>query len=79
MNEAGRRNAGRRIGLFYDLGFAPWRMGLRGLRLWLWAEVDGARLRLRQLFGLRRREGSPAPVRMPTLSSGLSCSSRSRA
>jgi hypothetical protein len=44
--EAGRRNAGRRIRAFFDLGFAPWRMAARGVRLWLAAELDGLRLRL---------------------------------
>jgi len=54
MGEAGRRNAGRRIYLFYDLGLAPWRMVARGVKLWLLAELDGVRLRLRKLLGLRR-------------------------
>ena len=38
--EAGRRNAGRRIRAFYDLGFAPWRMAARACRLWFAAEID---------------------------------------
>jgi flavin-dependent dehydrogenase len=42
--EAGRRNAGRRVKAFFDLGWAPWRMALRGTRLWLAAELDGLRL-----------------------------------
>jgi hypothetical protein len=29
---------------FFDLGWAPWRMALRGTRLWLAAELDGLRL-----------------------------------
>jgi len=53
--EEGRRNAGRRVKLFYDLGLAPWRMGLRGTRLWLLAELDGIRLRAKKLLGLTTR------------------------
>jgi flavin-dependent dehydrogenase len=60
MREEGRRNAGRRIRLFYDLGLAPWRMAARGLKLWLLAELDGVRLRLRRALGLR-----PAPAAKP--------------
>jgi flavin-dependent dehydrogenase len=52
--EEGRRNAGRRIPAFFDLGFAPWRMAARGVKLWLFAELDGVRLRLRKALGLRR-------------------------
>jgi hypothetical protein len=60
MGEAGRRNHGRRIKAFFDLGFAPWRMGLRGARLWLAAELDGMRLSLKRL--LRGKPvASPAP------------------
>jgi flavin-dependent dehydrogenase len=51
VGEAGRRNAGRRINAFFDLGGAPWRMGLRGTKLWLFAELDGLRLLLKRLFG----------------------------
>ncbi len=42
--EAGRRNDGRRVAAFYNLGFAPVRMAARGIRLWLAAEVDYLRL-----------------------------------
>ena len=44
--EAGARNDGRRISAYFNLSFAPLRMALRGLRLWLFAEFDGVRLRL---------------------------------
>jgi flavin-dependent dehydrogenase len=57
--EAGRRNAGRRINLFFSLGFAPWRMAARGTRLWLAAELDGLRLRWRKLQGGKRRPDTP--------------------
>ena len=62
--EAGRRNAGRRIPVFFDLGFAPWRMALRGARLWLAAELDGWRLLLkrRPAAGAEHAAGSPAPA-----------------
>jgi len=62
--EAGKRNDGRRIKAYYDLNFAPFRMALRGLRLWLFAELDGLRL----LFKRKRRaddevsaSAAPAP------------------
>ena len=42
--EAGRRNDGRRVAAFYNLGFAPVRMAARGLKLWLAAELDYLRL-----------------------------------
>jgi flavin-dependent dehydrogenase len=48
--EAGRRNHGRRIKAFYDLGFAPFRMAARGLKIWALAELDLLRLRLKRSF-----------------------------
>jgi flavin-dependent dehydrogenase len=51
--EESRRNAGRRIRLYFDLGFAPWRMGLGGTRLWLTAELDGLRLQVKKAFGAK--------------------------
>lgn len=60
--ETGRRNDGRRIRAFFDLGLAPWRMGARGLRLWLVAELDGLRLRLRRAL---RPHPSGEPVAAP--------------
>jgi flavin-dependent dehydrogenase len=68
MGEAGRRNHGRRVKAFYDLGFAPWRMGLRGARLWLAAELDGGRLSLKRLLRARRAPSNavpPQPLRSP--------------
>jgi flavin-dependent dehydrogenase len=58
--EAGRRNHGRRVTAFFDLGFAPWRMAARGARLWLAAELDGLRLLARRRLG-----SSPAPLPRP--------------
>ena len=48
--EAGRRNHGRRVKAFYNLGFAPFRMAARGLGIWALAEADLLRLRLKRLF-----------------------------
>jgi len=42
--EAGKRNDGRRVKAYYNLGFAPMRMALRGVKLWLRAELDNVRL-----------------------------------
>ena len=44
MGEAGKRNAGRRIKAYFALDTAPLRMALRGVKLWLIAELDGLRL-----------------------------------
>ncbi|MGA7615658.1 MAG: NAD(P)/FAD-dependent oxidoreductase [Thermoanaerobaculia bacterium] len=44
----GRRNHGRRIRAWFDLRFGPMWMLLRGLKLWLYAELDGVRLRFRR-------------------------------
>jgi flavin-dependent dehydrogenase len=48
--EAGRRNDGRRVKAFFNLGFAPFHMAARGLKLWAFAEADLLRLRLTGLF-----------------------------
>ncbi|MBP9142929.1 MAG: NAD(P)/FAD-dependent oxidoreductase [Thermoanaerobaculia bacterium] len=55
MGEAGKRNAGRRIKAYFALDTAPFRMALRGVKLWLYAELDGLRLGLKKLF-----RGKPA-------------------
>lgn len=60
--EAGRRNAGRRIPAYYALDFAPYRMALRGLRLWWTAELDAVRLRFKKLFGARARPDANPPL-----------------
>ncbi len=62
MGEAGRRNDGRRIRAFFDLGLAPWRMAARGTRLWFAAELDGVRLRFKRRLGLGPRR-EPEPMR----------------
>lgn len=52
--EAGKRNNGRRVKAYYNLGFAPMRMALRGMKLWMLAELDNVRL-----FFLQRRQRRP--------------------
>ncbi len=59
--EAGRRNDGRRVKGFFNLGFAPLQMVGRGLRIWAFAELDLLRIHLKRLFA-----GKPAmPVEEP--------------
>jgi flavin-dependent dehydrogenase len=58
--EAGRRNHGRRISMLFDLKVSPFVMALRGLKLWLYAEVDGVRLAAKKMF--RRRVVAEVPV-----------------
>lgn len=63
MGEAGKRNAGRRIKAYYALDTAPFRMALRGVKLWLYAELDGVRLSLKRLFrGKPAAEAPPMPA-----------------
>lgn len=57
MGRAARRNDGRRINVYFDLQFAPYRMIARGLRLWALAEVGGLKLILKRwLRGMRGRD-----------------------
>ncbi|HVR96666.1 MAG TPA: tryptophan 7-halogenase [Thermoanaerobaculia bacterium] len=58
--EAGRRNHGRRVNALFDLRVSPFHMAARGLKLWAFAEIDGARLAVRRLFARR-----PAPEILP--------------
>ena len=60
--EAGARNDGRRISAYFNLSFAPMRMALRGMKLWLFAELDCVRLRLK---APRARNVSPSPDHQP--------------
>ncbi|HEY0514315.1 MAG TPA: tryptophan 7-halogenase [Thermoanaerobaculia bacterium] len=57
--EAGRRNDGRRIKALYDLQVAPFRMAARGVKLWVFAELDNLRLAAKRLLAGNRR---PAPA-----------------
>jgi hypothetical protein len=52
--EAGRRNDGRRVKALYDLKSAPFRMAAKGLKLWLYAELDNVRLAVKRLFAGKR-------------------------
>jgi len=60
--EAGMYNDGRRITAYFNLGLAPMRMALRGLKLWLRAEMKNARLWLTKP---RARRVSPSPAHPP--------------
>jgi hypothetical protein len=48
--EAGARNDRQRVKAYFDLGFSPFRMFGRGLKLWLCAELNAVRLRLKLRF-----------------------------
>jgi flavin-dependent dehydrogenase len=48
--EAGRRNHGRRVRALYDLHGAPFRMAAKGVKLWVFAELDNVRLAVKRLF-----------------------------
>jgi flavin-dependent dehydrogenase len=62
--EDGRRNHGRRVRALFDLGGAPFRMAARGLGIWLAAEVDNVRLRVKRR--VRRPSGAgPHPGPLP--------------
>ena len=62
---AGARNHGRRIKAYFDLGLAPMRMALRGVKLWAYAEAECLVLQVKRLFRKKRVEGvttaAPAP------------------
>jgi flavin-dependent dehydrogenase len=53
--EAGLRNDGRRVRALFDLKLAPFHMAAKGIKLWLFAELDNMRLSLKRLFA-----GKPA-------------------
>jgi hypothetical protein len=61
MGEEGLRNHGRRIKAFYNLNLAPLHMYARGIKLWMWAELDGVRLKFKKLLRLGPRR-MPAPL-----------------
>jgi flavin-dependent dehydrogenase len=62
--EAGRRNDGRRVRALYDLRIAPFHMVAKGLKLWLYAELDNVRLAAKRLFA-GKRAGVVAGDEMP--------------
>ena len=61
VGEAGRRNDNRRIAAYYDLGLSPFHMAARGMKLWMWAELDNVRLRVKRLL---QRHNSVIPSRV---------------
>ena len=65
MGVAGRRNDGRRISYFFNLGLAPTHMLLRGFKLWLLAEIEGLGLRWKRLFRKKRPHDEVADEAMP--------------
>jgi flavin-dependent dehydrogenase len=71
--EEGRRNAGRRVKVRFNLQGAPLRMAAKGVRLWLAAEVDLLRLKATGRAGRRavadRGQGSELePITAPRAS-----------
>ncbi len=50
VGEAGTRNDGRRVKAYYNLNIAPFHMAARGLKLWLWAEIDNVRVQVKRVF-----------------------------
>jgi flavin-dependent dehydrogenase len=63
--EAGRRNDGRRVRALYDLKIAPFHMAAKGVKLWLFAEVDNARLAVKRLFSGKRGVAVAPSEEMP--------------
>lgn len=60
---AGARNHGRRIRAYFDLGFAPMRMVLRGVKLWVLAELRALRMPKRvKRASEEAATTSPAPL-----------------
>jgi flavin-dependent dehydrogenase len=62
LGEEGKRNDRRRVRAFYNLNLAPIHMDLRGVRLWLLAELDAVRLRVKKWLGLGKRTVVAMPV-----------------
>jgi flavin-dependent dehydrogenase len=60
--EAGRRNHGRRVKVLFDLKGAPFRMAAKGVKLWVFAELDNVRLVMKRLFAGRPAEAAAANV-----------------
>jgi len=61
---AGVRNDGRRISAQFNLGFGAFRMLMRGLKLWMFAELGGLGLRL-GLGSRRRKKEAARATKMP--------------
>jgi flavin-dependent dehydrogenase len=59
VGEAGVRNEGRRVKAYYNLNFAPFHMAMRGMKLWMWAELDNVRLQVKRLVMRRTNNRQP--------------------
>jgi hypothetical protein len=68
MGEEGLRNDGRRIRAYFNLNLAPPHMSARGVKLWIKAEVDGVRLKLKRLFRLGPKKVGVAAAGEPRAS-----------
>ncbi|MCM2314702.1 MAG: tryptophan 7-halogenase [Thermoanaerobaculia bacterium] len=75
MGVAGRRNDGRRLSYFFNLGLAPMHMLMRGLKLWLYAELEGLGLLARKMLGGKRAKPKAADA-MPDPGLGSSAQGR---
>ncbi len=56
MGVDGRRNDGRRINFFFNLSFAPTHMLMRGMKFWLYAEIEALGLQWKKLVRKKRPE-----------------------
>ena len=65
--EAGMRNEGRRVKAYYNLNIAPFHMAARGLKLWMWAEIDNVRLQLKRVLRRKSKQGESGALDLPTL------------
>jgi hypothetical protein len=61
---AGAGEAGRRVRALYDLKIAPFHMAAKGMKLWLFAEIDNLRLSVKRLFAGKRAK-VPVVEEMP--------------
>ncbi len=68
VGEAALRNNGRRISAYYNLSLSPFHMAARGLKLWMWAEVDNVRLQIKRV--LQQRKSAKSESLLPRASGG---------
>jgi hypothetical protein len=65
IGEAALRNDGRRVKAYYNLSVAPFHMALRGMKLWMWAELDNVRVQVKRLQRRRKRDVIPSVSEEP--------------
>ncbi|HEX2061653.1 MAG TPA: NAD(P)/FAD-dependent oxidoreductase [Thermoanaerobaculia bacterium] len=65
---AGLHNDGRRIAAYFNLGIAPARMVMRGLKLWMKAEAGALTMRRRRATARPETPASPSPAHPPASS-----------